>query len=682
MEAEVNKTKMKHPFRCNGSYLLLLTVAVNPAQGFLLAPPSPSLKVTTGGIFAQKPFLQQPNRRTVIFHPPLPNQISSAKSSALSLLPVTSLVESFTTTTGLWTASSSPSYVLTRIVFLRALGLVYFVAFLVAFQQNQALIGDDGITPARWVLEEARDRASLKREGREAWMENMTMSSSSENGDSQSRKPKKKGLAAKLLRTIQKNKLYQKNREVLWDRADRSGRPITTILWLAKDFAHINPWLNGIAMAGMFLSALVAILGAANVPILLALWICQRSLMAVGQSWYGFGWENQLAELGFHALFLSPLLSMNPISGTPVPRIVRWSMRWFLFRIMMGAGLIKFRSSDKKWKDLTTMYYFYETQPVPSLLTRTMHFMPKLWHRCEVIMNHFVECVAPFLLILPFLPRTLLRFAGLIQMQFQAILISTGNLSFLNWLTMVPAILCLDDACLRRFFSPSRVIEASIVATTTVPSVSRGIVSATFGGLVVFLSVPVVKNLLSKRQQMNAAYDSLRLINTYGAFGVVNEDREEWIIQSAAELTGNGNNDDDWREYQFKVKPGNVHRRPRWISPYHYRLDWQMWIASSGRTLDRSPWLYRFLVKLLQQDKETRQLLEQDPWEVEAKQPKHIRIDCYRYRFHKGNGNDKDGHQAPYWDREFVRRIYPREGTATLESLTDEIQSREPTRSI
>jgi len=33
----------------------------------------------------------------------------------------------------------------------------------------------------------------------------------------------------------------------------------------------------------------------------------------------------------------------------------------------------------------------------------------------------------------------------------------------------------------------------------------------------------------------------------------------------------------EWREYEFKVKPGDVARRPPWISPYHYRLDWLMW---------------------------------------------------------------------------------------------------------
>lgn len=563
----------------------------------------------------------------------------------------------------------SNSYYLTRIVFVRALAFVYFVAFMVAFRQNKALIGDDGITPARYDMEEAKRRAQSNRLKRVEWIEKIFDQDGKTSGQRRNTDKHRSFIPfAKLKLTIRKNTIYQTLREVLWDRADRMGRPLLTVLWFAKDLQKINPWLDAVALTGLSLSAAVVLTGGANVPVLLALWICQRSLSAIGGPWYGFGWETQLAELGFHALFLVPLLSLNPISPTPVPTIVVWTIRWHLFRIMIGAGLIKFRSGDKKWRDLTTMNYFYETQPVPSTFTRTMHFMPTAWHKFEVLTNHFVECIAPFFLIVPFLPRQVLRLAGLLQMQFQTILICTGNLSFLNWLTMVPAIFCLDDGFLRRLFSPSRVVEASIASVVHhAPSTTRGLVSIAFGILVGFLSIPVVKNLLSKQQKMNASFDPLRLINTYGAFGVVDEQREEWIIQSANDMSG------EWKEYEFKVKPGSVDRPPRWISPYHYRLDWQMWIASSCGTIDRSPWMYRFLIKLLQKDSGVQQLLAKDPWESdsEADPPKYIRVDSYKYSFHKGK-------KGPYWEREFLRRIYPKQGVATIESLKSELPPDRP----
>ena len=50
-------------------------------------------------------------------------------------------------------ASLSPgSYWLTRILFLRYLSFIYLVAFVISYNQNKELIGDNGLTPARNFL--------------------------------------------------------------------------------------------------------------------------------------------------------------------------------------------------------------------------------------------------------------------------------------------------------------------------------------------------------------------------------------------------------------------------------------------------------------------------------------------------------------------------------------------------
>jgi hypothetical protein len=232
--------------------------------------------------------------------------------------------------------------------------------------------------------------------------------------------------------------------------------------------------------------------------------------------------------------------------------------------------------------------------------------------------------------------------------------------------SQVPAFFCLDDAFLARFFSP--LVVASIASATPKPAtLVRKIVTFSFVALIAKLSIPVVKNLLAKRQLMNASFDPLRLVNTYGAFGTVNDFRNELIIKSAQDVAG------PWKEYEFKVKPGDVMRHARWISPYHYRLDWQMWIAATVGRIDRSPWIYSFLLKLLERNEEVVGLIESDPWQGTEDPPKYIRIDVYRYNFHKpmllGKG------KQPYWDRELVGRFYPRQGIATIASLKDEIKS-------
>lgn len=547
---------------------------------------------------------------------------------------------------------------LVRVVFLKALAFIYGIAFTVAYKQNKALIGDNGITPAREVLKQAENRGEMKRKSRTEWLADGGL----EDGKFQN--PIVKSVASNpLAQKVIADGRVQRMCERLWDRSDSAGRPVTTLLWLARDRFNLNPWLDGIAIAGISMASLVFYHGAANAPLLLGLWLCQRSLWAVGGPWYAYGWEPQLAELGFHALFLVPLRSMNPFGAPPVPGIVAWTIRWYLFRIMLGAGLIKMKGG-KQWKDLSAMYYHYETQPVPNPLSKYFHFAPNWWHRWEVLTNHFVELIGPFLLLMPFRP---LRLAGgIIQMSFQAVLILSGNLSFLNWLTAIPALFCFDDKFLSRFFSYGEVAAATAAHNIDAflpASTARRIVSLLFGLLIARLSVPVVKNLLAKQQLMNGSFDPLRLVNTYGAFGTVNEEREELVVSSAMDAMG------EWKEYEFPVKPGDPEKRPRWISPYHYRLDWQMWIASAMGSISRSRWMYTFLTKILEGDQHViKTLLAKDPWE--GLTPKYIRVDRYRYKF---SPKSNDGTKGPYWDREFLGRWYPTQGVTTLDSLKSEL---------
>ncbi|OXB72414.1 UNVERIFIED_CONTAM: hypothetical protein H355_005473 [Colinus virginianus] len=92
--------------------------------------------------------------------------------------------------------------------------------------------------------------------------------------------------------------------------------------------------------------------------------------------------------------------------------------------------------------------------------------------------------------------------------------------------------------------------------------------------LIAALSVPVVKNLLSPTQIMNASSmdGTLNIVNTYGLFGAVAQS-----VHSA------------WSNYEFKCKPGDPYRSPCFLSPYHYRLDWLMNTPSVTKLLARNP---------------------------------------------------------------------------------------------
>src|SRR5687768_13716068 len=141
-----------------------------------------------------------------------------------------------------------------------------------------------------------------------------------------------------------------------------------------------------VAWTGVLLSALT-LAGLTDVlPLPLALlvwlilWALYLSIVNVGQTFYAFGWETLLLEAGFLAIFLGN-------AGTAVPLPLMILLRWLVFRVEFGAGLIKIRG-DQCWRDLTCLYYHHETQPMPNPLSWWFHHLPRPLHRVEVLGNH------------------------------------------------------------------------------------------------------------------------------------------------------------------------------------------------------------------------------------------------------------------------------------------------------
>src|SRR5439155_18118 len=107
---------------------------------------------------------------------------------------------------------------------------------------------------------------------------------------------------------------------------------------------------------------------------------------------------------------LVPLIDGRPFPNSRPLILVFWLFRWLGFRIMVGAGLIKLRG-DECWRDLTCMYYHYETQPIPNPLSRYLHFAPHWFHKIETLWNHTVELVVPWF---SFGPRSARHIAGVL----------------------------------------------------------------------------------------------------------------------------------------------------------------------------------------------------------------------------------------------------------------------------
>src|SRR5205085_2327531 len=176
-----------------------------------------------------------------------------------------------------------PGYWLSRFVFERMLAAIYLVAFLVAANQFVPLLGEHGLTPASRFIRLVPFRASP-------------------------------------------SLFYLSSSDVTFRVAAWSGVVLSLVA------------ISGIA--GRHYTIAAAIVWA-------ALWVLYLSFVNVGQTFYGFGWETLLLEIGFFTIFAGG-------RTTPPNMWTIWIWRWILFRLMFGAGLIKLRG-DPCWRGLTCL---------------------------------------------------------------------------------------------------------------------------------------------------------------------------------------------------------------------------------------------------------------------------------------------------------------------------------------
>ncbi|MFJ7417714.1 lipase maturation factor family protein [Streptomyces uncialis] len=460
---------------------------------------------------------------------------------------------------------TEPDYWLARLIFQRTLAAVYLTAFLGAALQFRALLGEHGMLPVRRYV---------------------------------ARTPFRRAPSVFHLRSDDRFL-------ACWAWA---GCAVSAALLAGAD-ALLPLW------AGMLLWA---------VP-----WVMYLSVVNVGQTWYGFGWESLLLETGFLAVFLG-----NDEVAPPV--LVLLLLRWVLFRVEFGAGLIKIRG-DECWRKLTCLDHHHETQPMPGPLSRFFHHLPKPVHRVEVAANHVTQLALPPLL---FTPQPVAGWAAALMIVTQLWLVLSGNFAWLNWLTIALAASALDlsGPAGPREFPPAPVWYEAVVIAVTV--------------LVAVLSYRPARNLLSRRQVMNRSFDPLHLVNTYGAFGSVSRVRYEIVVEGTAERTPR--TDTGWRVYEFPGKPTDVRRRPGQFAPYHLRLDWMMWFAALSPAYAR-PWFGAFVERLLTGDRDTLRLLRHSPFPPDAP-PRYVRARLFRYRFTSRAHKRETG---AYWERTYVRDFLP-----------------------
>jgi lipase maturation factor 1 len=279
------------------------------------------------------------------------------------------------------------SYILTRWLFLRLIGVVYLVAFLSLGVQIMGLVGSRGILPAGDLVEAIRN-------------------------------------------------VYG------W-----AGFRIAPTLtwWNASD-----AFLKFLADGGAVLAVLV-ILGIATGPVLVLLWVFYLSLVTVGRDFLSFQWDILLLEAGFLAILFASWRPLEAPwkrgASRPSPTVL-WLGRWLLFRLVFLSGAVKLLSGDPTWRNLRALEYHYWTQPLPTPPAWYAAQLPVWFQKLSVVGVFASELVVPFLI---FTPRRLRLIGALLITGFQLLIGFTGNYAFFNLLTIVLCVLLVDDAYWKRW---------------------------------------------------------------------------------------------------------------------------------------------------------------------------------------------------------------------------------------
>lgn len=231
-----------------------------------------------------------------------------------------------------------PTYFAARRWFLRALGVIFLIAFVSLWVQIDGLIGSNGISPVAEFLPAARAQLG-----------------------------------------------------------ERALSILPTLCWLSSSDAFLHFLCGG----GVVLSLLL-VFGIAPALSLLGLVIFYLSLAVAGQTFLSFQWDILLIETGFLAIFLAPWrLWWTESNEPPVSRASLFLIQLLLFKLMLMSGVVKLTSGDDSWWNLTALDYHYWSQPLPTVLGWWADQSPEWFKRFSETFCLAIEIIVPFFIWAP-----------------------------------------------------------------------------------------------------------------------------------------------------------------------------------------------------------------------------------------------------------------------------------------
>ncbi|MFC5865226.1 lipase maturation factor family protein [Acidicapsa dinghuensis] len=488
-------------------------------------------------------------------------------------------------------------HLLPRWIFLRALGAIYFSAFLSLLFQIKGLIGSRGVLPAHDYL------AALSR------------------------------IAHGVMR--------------LWY--------APSLFWISSGDGMLM-WVTWIGIIASLL-VLLNIWPRLNLAIC---FVCFLSFVCVAQDFSSYQSDGMLLEAGLLALFLAPR-GLRPGLGASSPpmRAAYLLLVWEWFRIYFESGMVKWLSGDPEWRHFTAMDDYYQNLPLPSWIGWYVSHLPHWFHVATAVSTLVMEFLLVLMVFFPRRVRIICFFIvtpwqiGVIVTANYAFLnylvLCLGFLllddRFLR--SLLPSKLFLQNAMNASVQDRNRIVrimrDAGIVVSAVVMCWIGYATATEMIGMVV-PSSPLP-------QWPVRVLEPFRIANQYGLFAVMTRGRYEIEFQGS-------DDGEHWTAYPFRFKPQSINEAPGIYAPYQPRFEWNLWFASLG-DWQQNQWVALTEERLLENDDSVLALFRSNPFAQHP--PKYVQAVLWQYWFtsmqqKRNTGNwwrrDSLGRYAPMLTRD------------------------------
>lgn len=521
-------------------------------------------------------------------------------------------------------AQGASDRLLSRWIFLRALGLIYFSAFVSLIFQIRGLIGPDGVLPAGEYLRAVAESAGSGR--------------------------------------------FWYAPTAFW--LSSGSQMLTAVCWLGLVVSLLvvfNVWPRG----GLFLC-----------------FLCFLSFVGAAGEFAGYQSDGMLLEAGFISLFLAPAGFRPGLGAASPPiRASLFLLLWEWFRIYFESGVAKIVSGDPEWRHFTAMDEYYQNGPLPTWIGWYVQHFPHWFHVATAFGTLALELVLVWMSLLPRRWR-IVCFVVVTPWQIGIILTANYTflnylvlaLGFLllddrfliqfvprRWRDRLPV-----GVGTPRMPAPEpRAFGSESIRTSEVIPSEVRVAQTEAAGLEHAESRPQVlrRQIASVQLALTAvmlawifyasttlliwmlwpgaplptfpvvALEPFRIADRYGLFATMTRGRYEIEFQGSPDGK-------TWVAYPFRYKPQDPRKAPGIYAPYQPRFDWNLWFASLGEWRS-NPIVPRTEERLLTGSADVIALFAGNPF---PQPPRQIRAVVWQYWF---STPDQKRAEGVWWTRQF-----------------------------